>query len=52
MKLCRENGWKYIFTQKAGRQKTAAESYDWIESGGGKTEKREHLSRERDRGIY
>ena len=51
MKLCRENGWKYIFTQKAGRQKTVAESYDWIESGGGKTEKR-NICPENGTGAY
>ena len=51
MKICRENGWKYIFTQKATRQKTVAESYDWIESGGGKTEKR-NICPENGTGAY
>ena len=36
MEICRKNGWKYIFTQKSTRQKNVAESYAWIEEGGGK----------------
>lgn len=51
MKLCRENGWKYIFTQKAGRQKIAAESYGWIEAGGGKTEVK-NICQEKGTGAY
>lgn len=38
MEICRRNGWKYIFTHKATRQKNVEESYRWIEEGGGKTE--------------
>lgn len=35
MKICRENRWKYILTMKDGRQKVLAESYHWIQEGGG-----------------
>ena len=35
MELCRENGWHYILTQKDTRQRALAESYGYIESGGG-----------------
>jgi len=35
MDLCREKGWKYILTQKESRQKVLAESYEWIQAGGG-----------------
>lgn len=38
MGICRKNGWRYIFTQKAARQKNVAESYAWIKDGGGRTE--------------
>lgn len=38
MEICRKNNWKYIFTQKSTRQKSIAESYEWIGDGGGKTE--------------
>ena len=51
MEICRKNGWKYIFTQKATRQKIAAESYEWIEAGGGKTEV-ENICRENGTGAY
>lgn len=37
MRICRENGWKYIFTQLDTRQKTVGESYKWILEGGGGT---------------
>ena len=51
MEICRENGWKYIFTQKATRQKIAAESYGWIEAGGGKTEVK-NICQENGTGAY
>lgn len=51
MEICRKNGWKYIFTQKATRQKIAAESYEWIEAGGGKTEVK-NICRENGTGAY
>lgn len=35
MKLCRGKHWKYILTQKETRQKVLAESYEWIQKGGG-----------------
>jgi len=38
MKLCRENGWQYIFTLKDTRQKVLAENYRLLEDGNGKTE--------------
>lgn len=33
MKLCREYGWKYLFTHKDGRQKLLDEGFEWIKSG-------------------
>ena len=45
MKLCRENGWKYIFTENA------AESFGWIEAGGGKTEVK-NICQEKGTGAY
>lgn len=33
MAFCRENGWSYLFTHKAGRQKNLWESYEWIKKG-------------------
>ena len=35
MKICNEKHWKYILTQKESRQKVLAESYQWIQEGGG-----------------
>ena len=35
MKICREKGWKYIFTHKESRQKLLDESFAWIREGGG-----------------
>lgn len=35
MEMCREKGWKYIFTHKGSRQKVIQDSYDWIKDGGG-----------------
>lgn len=35
MRLCRENGWHYLFTLKAERQKNLEESYEWIKGGNG-----------------
>lgn len=37
MKICRENGWAYIFTQKEGNAKTLDEIYEWIRQGDGAT---------------
>lgn len=37
MKSCRENGWKYIFTQKEGNGKIVDEIYEWIRQGDGVT---------------
>ena len=37
MRICRENGWRYIFTQKDTRQPAIGESFDWIQEGGGCT---------------
>ena len=51
MKICRENRWKYIFTQKSTRQKNVAEIYAWIEEGGGKTEV-EGICQEKGTGAY
>lgn len=38
MRICRENKWEYILTQKESRQKLLAESYEWICNGGGAQE--------------
>ena len=38
MEICRSKGWKYILTQKAERQPTLAETYEWIAGGGGEHE--------------
>lgn len=35
MKICRENGWKYLFVHKAGSQKLLDESYQYIREGNG-----------------
>lgn len=35
MKICKGKHWKYILTQKEGRQKILADSYGWIQEGGG-----------------
>lgn len=51
MQLCRKNGWQYIFTQKEGRQKHLAESYERIACGGGKTEAR-NICKESGTGAY
>ena len=37
MRICRENGWRYIFTQKDTRQPAIGESFSWIREGGGCT---------------
>lgn len=37
MKMCRENGWQYLFTQKETRQKLIAENYEFLEEGKDKT---------------
>lgn len=37
LKICREKGWSYIFTQKKGNGKTVEEIYDWIRQGNGAT---------------
>jgi ribosomal protein S24E len=37
MKLCRKNGWQYLFTQKETRQKLIAENYEFLEEGEDKT---------------
>lgn len=51
MRICRENGWKYIFTQLDTRQKTVGESYTWIlEGGGGTIEK--NIGKELGTGKY
>lgn len=38
MKICNENHWGYILTQKKSRQPLLAESYEWICEGGGAKE--------------
>lgn len=51
MRLCRENSWSYIFTQKETRQKTVGETYEWICAGGGQTRK-EGICGEKGTGAY
>ena len=51
MKICNQNHWKYILTQKETRQKILAESYEWIQEGGG-AEKVEKRGKERGDGEY
>lgn len=36
MKICNGKGWKYILTQKETRQKILADTYGWIQEGGGR----------------
>lgn len=35
MKICNGKGWRYILTQKETRQKILADTYGWIQEGGG-----------------
>lgn len=35
MEMCREKGWKYIFTHKGSRQQLLEEGYQWIQEGEG-----------------
>lgn len=51
MKICNNNHWKYILTQKASRQKALAEGYDFIQSGGG-AETVEKIGKENGTGEY
>ena len=37
MKLCRENGWKYLFVHKAGSQKVLEETCEYIRKADGET---------------
>ena len=51
MRICRDNGWKYIFTQKEARQKLLAENYSGIQKcGGAKTV--EKIGKEMGTGEY
>ena len=51
MKLCRENGWQYLFTQKETRQKLIAENYEFLEEGEDKTVKK-NIGKEQGIGKY
>ncbi|MCD7743796.1 MAG: hypothetical protein LUI13_00630 [Lachnospiraceae bacterium] len=51
MAACRENKWRYIFTQKDTRQRLLGESYEWIKSGGG-TEEVTGIGKEQGTGRY
>ncbi len=51
MKICNQNHWKYILTQKETRQKILAESYEWIQESGG-AEKVEKIGKECGDGEY
>lgn len=51
MKLCKENQWQYIFTQKDSRQKLLNESFKWIKEGSGAI-KIENLCKENGTSFY
>ena len=51
MKICRKNGWAYIFTQMDTRQKLAGESFEWIRGGDG-AEEVKNIGKELGRGCY
>lgn len=51
MKLCKENHWQYIFTQKEKRQKLLNESFEWIKEGSEET-KKECICKEKGNGFY
>ena len=51
MKICRKNGWTYIFTQMNTRQKLAGESFEWIREGEG-AETVKNIGKELGRGCY
>ena len=51
MRLCRNYGWEYLFTQKDTRQKLLDESFEWIKSGDG-AEKRSRMCEEKGNACY
>lgn len=51
MKLCRENSWQYLFTQKETRQRLIAENYEFLEEGKYKTVVK-NIGKELGIGIY
>ena len=51
MELCDKNHWKYILTQKEGRQRLLAESYAWIREGGG-AEEVNNIGKEKGTGRF
>lgn len=51
MKLCRENGWKYIFTQKESRQQIIADNYNLLDEKEDKT-KVTGIGKEKGTGCY
>ena len=51
MKICNKNHWKYILTHKENRQKALAESYGYIQSGGGAKTVRK-IGKEKGKGEY
>ena len=51
MELCKENHWKYIFTNKESRQPLLAESFAWIREGGGAVES-EGIGEEKGSGCF
>lgn len=50
MKLCRENDWNYIFTQKESRQKLVAENYNLLEEED--KPKKTGIGKEKGQGCY
>lgn len=51
MKICRENGWKYIFSHKAGFQRAAHENYRLLTTEDGK-EEADGICAEKGTGAY
>ena len=51
MKICREYGWKYLFTEKQERQPIIVECYDYIRAGG-ECEAAEGICKENGTGRY
>lgn len=51
MGICRQKGWKYLFTHKATRQRLLDEGYEWIRGGNGSTQVT-GIGKEKGKGEY
>lgn len=51
MKICRENGWKYLIVHKNGTQRMLEETSQYIKNTGGETEV-EQIGKEAGKGSY